>query len=279
MQNIASERSRRLSSTRTEMLPAQRHAMILETIRANGAASIQTLADSLNVSASTVRRDLEYLTEQDYLERTHGGAVMRRAPAARFEGEATIAAETAKTEKEAIGAVAAARVTAGQSVIFDASSTVRAAAERIAARGISITAVTNDLRAANLLMAASHVHTIVAGGTVLKGSATLIGDPGQSFLAGVHADVAFIGIHTISGRVFTETSLEVAAMKRLMICAARRVIVLADSSNFGAPSFCEICDAARVDEIIADAGAPEAHVLDLRQSGVTVTVAATPGVS
>ena len=260
-------------TARVEMLPAQRRALILETLRDQSAASIQTLADSLGASASTVRRDLEYLTEQGYIDRTHGGAVIRRSPTARFEPEASIAAETFRPQKEAIAALAAQRVAAGQSVLFDAGSTVRAAVRRIAERGVALTAVTNDLRGALELIGAPHIHTIVVGGALRPGTATLTGEPGHHFLAEVHADIAFVGVHTISGTIFTETSLEVAAMKRLMIAAARRVIVLADSSKFGPPSFCEICGVDRVDEIITDAGATEAQLRELAAAGVTCTVA------
>lgn len=242
----------RHQSARVEMLPAQRHALILETLRDQGAASIQTLSERLSASASTVRRDLEYLTEQGYLERTHGGAVIRRTPDARFEPEPSIAAETARAQKEAIAAEAAERVVEGQSVLFDASSTVHAAARRIVERGIPLTAVTNDLRCATILMASDRIHTIVTGGAVRPGTATLVGEPGRGFLGQIQADVAFIGVHTISPPVFTETSMEVAATKRRMIASARHTIVLADSSKFGSRSFCEICPIDSVDEIITD---------------------------
>jgi DeoR family transcriptional regulator of aga operon len=236
------------------MLPAQRHALILETLRDRGAASIQSLSARLSASASTVRRDLEYLTEQGYLERTHGGAVIRRPPVARFEPDESIAAETARAQKAAIGAEAALRVSDGQSVLFDASSTVRAAARRIVERGAALTAVTNDLRCAAILTGSARINTIVTGGAVRRGGAALIGDPGQAFLSQIQVDVAFIGVHTVSPPVFTETSIEVAAMKRRMIAAARRTIVLADATKFGPRSFCEICPIDAVDEIITDDG-------------------------
>ena len=265
-------------AARVEILPAQRRALILDTLREQGAASIQTLSERLSASASTVRRDLEYLTEQGYVERTHGGAVMRRTPVARFEPEASIAAETARAQKEAIAAEAAQRVVEGQSVLFDASSTVQAALRRIIERGVSLTAVTNDIRCAVALMAAERIHTIVTGGAVRPGGATLIGDPGQSFLETIHADVAFIGVHAVSPPAFTETSLEVAAMKRRMIDAARHKIVLADSSKFGERSFCEICPIDRVDEIITDDGVTPAQLSDMGLDPGKCTIVAREGV-
>ena len=137
--------------SRVELLPAQRHALILGALKNVSAASVQDLAERLGASISTVRRDLLYLTEQGYVDRTHGGAVIRRRPMARFEPEATLAAEMAKRQKEEIAALGASRIEANQSVIFDASSTVYAAARRLAEAQITFTAVTNDLRIAALL--------------------------------------------------------------------------------------------------------------------------------
>ena len=271
----------RTSSGRVEMLPAERHALILELLRERNAASIQLLADRLGASISTVRRDLDVLTEQGYLERTHGGAVSRRAPAARFEPASSIATATARAQKEAIGRLAAERVSAGQSVIFDSSSTVAAAALELARRGTAFTAVTNGLQCAAVLHDAPAIHTLVVGGAVRPGTRTLVGEIGRSFLSQIRADIALVGVHAISGAVLSETSVEVAAMKRLMIEASSRVIVLADSSKFGAPSFCEICRAGRIDELISDDGATEEQLSELRGAGVECTlasVAAEPAV-
>ncbi|MEM8856478.1 MAG: DeoR/GlpR transcriptional regulator, partial [Pseudomonadota bacterium] len=108
---------------------------------------------------------------------------------------------------------------------------------------------------------------------VLAGTTTLVGEPAHGFPSRIHADIAFIGVHTISGNVLTETSLEVARMKQLMIAAANRVIVLADSTKFTSPAFVEICRINEVSEIITDAGASPQRLNELRSAGVECTVA------
>lgn len=262
-------------SARVDILPAQRRALILERLRIQNAASIQDLAAALGASSSTVRRDLDYLTERGYIERTHGGALIQSAPMTRFEPEASIAAETARAQKSAIAQIAAQRLSRGQSVLFDASSTVREAARVICALDLSLTAVTNDIACALLLSNTTSIHTIVTGGAIRPGSTTLLGSPGQDFLGGIHVDVAFIGVHTVSGNTFTETSLEVAAMKKRMIGAARKAIVLADSRKFGGQSFCEICAVGDVAEIITDDELPESVRREYDAMDITLTIAAT----
>ncbi|MGP9789260.1 DeoR/GlpR family DNA-binding transcription regulator [Roseinatronobacter sp. NSM] len=262
----------RKTTARVDLLPAQRHALILDVLRDFGAASVQDLADRLDASVSTVRRDLDYLTEQGYLDRTHGGAVIRSVPSARFEPEASISAELAKSQKSLIGAEAARRVKANQSILFDASSTVQAVSHCLFSAQIPITAVTNDLITAGILSKSSKIETIVTGGVVRSGTGTLIGAPGDPFLTTIHVDIAFIGVHAISDQAFTETSLALAAMKRRMIEAAAQVIVLADSSKFGLTSFCDICTLADVDEVITDSGASAGQIDAVRAAGTTCTV-------
>lgn len=262
----------RKASARVELLPAQRHALILDVLRDFKAASVQDLAERLDASVSTVRRDLDYLTDQGYLDRTHGGAVIRMAPSARFEPEASISAELAKGQKSMIGAEAARRVRANQSILFDASSTVQAVSRCLALTKLPLTAVTNDMISAGILSQAATIETIVTGGVVRPGSGTLIGPPGDPFLTTIHVDIAFIGVHAISPRAFTETSLQLAAMKRRMIDAAGKVVVLADSSKFGLASFCDICAISEVDEVITDSGASDDQIDAVRAAGVKCTV-------
>jgi DeoR family transcriptional regulator, aga operon transcriptional repressor len=262
------------SPRRPELIPAHRRALMLEHLRQRGAASIQELCDASGASASTVRRDLEHLEEQGYLERTHGGALIQnRQLRSTFEPEAVIAAHFSSDEKEAIGREAAMTLSAGQSVIFDSSSTVLKAAQAVIERGIALTAVTNDLGIGQALSASPKIRVVVLGGTIRPSSLTLTGEPGQDFLMNLNADVAFLGTHAISGEMLTETSLETAAMKRAMISAARRIILLADASKFQPAAFCRICDLRAVHEVITDDRADQSEVSRLRDLGLAVTIA------
>lgn len=257
---------------RVEMIPAKRRALILERLRREGAAGIQELADAINASPSTIRRDLEHLVKQGAVERTHGGALLQSTARATFEPDTALAAQLRHEEKNAIAAAVADELQPGQSVIFDASTTVLAVARAIVARRLPLTAVTNSLAIAQVLADVPEVHLIVPGGTVRPGSTTLVGRPGEDFLRSLHADIALLGTHAITGRTLTETSLDVAAMKQAMIAAARHVTVLADSSKFTAPSFCTICDVADIHEIVTDDGIDPLAVVELRRLNVVLRV-------
>ena len=221
--------------------------------------SIHDLARSLQASASTVRRDLEYLAENRYIERTYGGAHLARHPfGTTFEPEYEIGRHTHERAKRAIGRLAAGLVRPGCSVFFDSSSTVLEAARAVVAEGTEITAITNDLNIASQLAASPNVRTIVPGGTVRAHSFTLLGDPGAAFLERIHVDVALLGAHSLADGIMSDSSLEVVQVKRAMLAASTEALVLADASKFTAPrSFMEIGPLADVHGLVTDDGVTE----------------------
>lgn len=255
-----------------ELIPAERQARILELVRRDGATSIQRVATIMGASPSTIRRDLDVLTDRGYLERTHGGAVLTPLLRSTFEPTLDISTHVEHAAKAAIGAAACRLVKDGQSVILDSSSTVLEAARELAARDIAITAVTNDLRIAETMSRSARARVIVLGGLVRLGSLTLTGEPGVSFAAGLHADIALIGIHSLAQLRLSDTSVEVAQMKRGLIKAARQVVVLADSSKFVYPAFCEVCGIEAIDLLISDSGLAAEHRLSLQRRNVELTL-------
>jgi DeoR/GlpR family transcriptional regulator of sugar metabolism len=259
-------------SKRVEIIPAKRWAMILEHLRLNGAASIQELAEAIGGSQSTIRRDLEHLTEAGYLERTHGGALLLPPMRATFEGEALLNAEMRREQKQAIGVEAARRLSARESVVFDSSSTVLEAVRVAAQNPFPLTVVTNSLEIARVSSKVPSWRVIVPGGTVRHGHTMLTGEPGEEFFKKVHADVCLTGAYAVTGNLLTDAALEVASLKRAMIQSARRRILLVDSSKFRPPAFCTFCELSEINEIITDDGIQKDHLASLRSLDLKVTI-------
>jgi len=268
----ANDRARRV-----EQFPAQRHAEILRHLRSAGTASVQELSESLGASLSTVRRDLDALAAKGHVERTHGGASLPRAPGIAPEVESAVASHIAHREKVAIGALAASLIQPHQTVIFDSGTTVMEAAKAVATSAIPLRAVTNDLAIAQALGRQPAISVIVAGGTLRHGSQTLLGNPGPNFLSTLYADLAFVGAHAVTDDVLSDSSLELADMKRAMIASGKRSIILADSGKFGSPSSFAVCKLNAIDEIISDEGLTSAMRAELESYGVTLSLAAIDG--
>jgi DeoR family transcriptional regulator, aga operon transcriptional repressor len=262
-----------------QVIPAQRRAKILELVQRHGAVSLHELASSLATSASTIRRDLDFLTENHGVERTHGG--VRRAGhllATTFEPDYEIGRHTRVLEKRAIGRAAAGLIPDGASVFFDSSTTVLESAKALASSGREITAITNDLNIALHLAQAGAIRTIVPGGTVRPRSYTLFGDPGNEFLAGMHVDVALLGIHSLARGALSDSSVEIVQSKRATLRAGRRSILLADAGKFSAPrSFLTVASLSAVDDLVTDDSLSEDERRLIVDSGVTLHVASGNG--
>jgi DeoR/GlpR family transcriptional regulator of sugar metabolism len=235
------------------MLPAMRRARIIELLRRDGMAALKDMSDALGVSVSTLRRDVEYLCDSGHLERTHGGAVLAMNRSQGFEPAPEIAEELESGAKRAIGRRAAELIQAGQTVIFDSGTTTAAAARAAVARGLPFTAFTNDLGIARTLSANAAIQTYVAGGIVRPGSATLIGGGALQSIGRLRADMAFIGTHAITPDALSDTSIELAEIKRAILAAAERVVLLVDSTKIFSRAFCEFGRPSEIDLLVTDA--------------------------
>ncbi len=257
----------------SHIIPVQRRSRIIELIRLKGFISVQELSETVCVSLPTIRRDLASIAKSGIIQRSHGGATLKTNQGTTFEPDYQTAALIAQREKAAIGRLAASRLNNNQSVIFDSSSTVYEAARQAVENNLMLTAVTNDLRIAELLASGSSINLLVSGGSLRQGSYSLFGEPGTSFLQNLHVDIAFIGIHAITKTACCDTSLEVAYIKRYMAMAAEKVIVLADASKFGAVAFFNAFEFEKSFEIITDSPPSPAIRRSLEKKGVTITLA------
>lgn len=248
-------------------IPAQRRAEIRALLKGRGGASIAELSAAIGVSASTVRRDLDRLSSEGFVSRSHGGAVTGEGTT--FESTFEERRRHNSGEKKRIGRRAAGLLEPGCSVIFDSSSTVLCAVEALRERPVPMTAVTNDVGLASVLAEIPEVDVLVPGGEVREGSLTLVGGQTRDFLEGLHADIVFLGIHAISGTLLTDTSLPVAEVKRAMIGAARQVVLLADHSKFGPPAFCEVARTGVAGDLFTDELAPPGALEVVGESGET----------
>lgn len=255
------------------LLPAQRRQRIVDFLRRHGAVTLAQLEQALDVSISTLRRDLDGLAAEGVIDRTHGGALLRQQGYTAFEPDSLASQELSPREKRAIGIAAAAKLQPYQSVIFDSGSTVLEAARAAVLRGMPFTAVTNDLAIAQVLGSSPQVQLYVLGGHLRPGSQTLVGDALIDSARAMQADVLLCGAHAITDNVITETTPEVAAAKRALIRAAVCRRLLADASKFRPRTFMQVATLNEVDEVISDEGLATHHADAIRTLGKLLTLA------
>ena len=255
------------------LLPALRRQRIAEFLHHHGAVTLQQLAEALHVSLSTLRRDLDALAEEGIVERTHGGAILRHLQYSTFEPNIAAARDMSPREKRLVGAAAADSLVPGQSVIFDSGSTVLEAARAVVARKIPIVAVTNDIEIAQVLNGSPLVQVHIFGGQLRPGSNTVVGEQVQNAAKLICADVLFFGAHAVTDNIVSETSPEVAAVKRALMRSATSRRLLVDASKFRPRVFMTVCHMAEVAEVITDEEAPQEELERIRSAGVKLIIA------
>ncbi|MBF4461690.1 MULTISPECIES: DeoR/GlpR family DNA-binding transcription regulator [unclassified Rathayibacter] len=239
----------------------------------SGFVAVADLAERLGVSVVTVRSDLDHLAVEGVLQRVRGGAI----PAAERQGERTLeeGMSAASDEKEAIGRVAAASVASGESVILDVGSTPLAIARALVAREElhDLTVITNGLSTALALEPAIPRFTVVVtGGTLRPLQHSLVEPLASEVLERLRADVAFIGctgVHPEAG--ITNVNLPEATLKRRMLRAASRRVVVADSSKLGVVDLGRVAGADEFERLLTGAAAPLSLVAQLEEAGLAVT--------
>ncbi|SEF36428.1 DNA-binding transcriptional regulator of sugar metabolism, DeoR/GlpR family [Amycolatopsis pretoriensis] len=245
------------------MLPQRRHELILRALRAEGPAPVGVLAERLGVSQATVRRDLVLLGREGRLTRVYGGAM-----AAGDEPFARVAAERAD-EKDAVARRAADLVADGDTVLLDIGTTAHRLARHL--RDRALTVITSSLAVYEELKDADDVQLVLLGGVVRRSYHSMVGFLTEDALRQVRAGTVFLGTSGVrgDGHVMDSTVVEVP-VKRAMVAAADRVVLLADAGKFPGTGLAKVCGPDALDVVVTTPGADEPTCATLREAGVEV---------
>ena len=249
----------------------ERQLEIARYVEEQGRARVTELADRLGVSMVTIRKDLDVLADDGRIIRTHGGAIAPRV--GRQDLTYEVRDQLQREEKSAIGALAAAHVADGESIIVDASTTGLYLARELLHRGTgrSLTLVTNSIRIASELAISPDISVLLIGGRVRGRSLSLVGSLGDAVLQRVNIQKAFLGAGGLTlEEGLTETTEEEAQIKRAMVAAVREVYAIVDSSKWGRVASATFCRPEALTGVMTDAGAPAEMVEQLEGKGIEV---------
>lgn len=241
------------------MLIVDRQHKVLQFLRQRKSAELEDLAREVDVSVSTIRRDLEALEQQGLVARTHGGAVYRGDLSINpsISMGSTLAERLGEhvEQKQAIGRAAAAMVRPQMTLLLDGGSTVIYAARQITARPIQV--VTNSLAVAATFAEDDQVELLIIGGSLYPRTGVTIGPIATGCLADLHADLLFFSVAGIFGDAAFNVNMAMAAVEQAMMRQAAQSVLLMDQSKFGRKSLARVCGVDEVDRIIADTGVDE----------------------
>ena len=253
------------------MYAPERHQAILDRAQRDGRVEVKLLAEELDVTPETIRRDLTAMERRGLLQRAHGGAI----PLNRLGVEPDVAdrENVSAAEKERIARAALNELPDGGSIILDAGTTTIRLAQLLPT-DLELTVVTNSIPIAALLATRPNIDLHLLGGHVRHRTLASVGTWADDALKRLSVDVAFMGINGLSvDRGLTTPDLEEARIKRSLIDAARRSVVLIDHTKFGRQDFAHVADISEIDTVITDSGVDAEHVLEIELAGIDVVVA------
>ncbi|BBZ79092.1 transcriptional regulator [Mycolicibacterium anyangense] len=228
-----------------------RQSRIVEFARIRGRVEVAALAEELDVATETIRRDLKVLAGRRLLKRVHGGAIPLETVS--FESTVEYRSQADLAEKHRIAAAAADLLHGAETVYLDEGFTPRLIAERIAER--ELTVVTSSMLVAEVLAHSTTVTVLLLGGRLRGRTLATVDHWATDMLGSLVIDVAYLGTNGISiEHGLTTPDPAVAAVKQTAVKVARRRILVAAHSKFGANSFCRFAEVSDFEAIVTDTG-------------------------
>lgn len=224
------------------MIAENRYQRILEILGRQKAVTVQQLAEMLDISESTIRRDLIALDSQGRLKRVHGGATVLESQFSSLEPDMSTKEGLFTQEKAQIGRYAASLIRENDVVYIDAGSTTLQLAQAIDGEALKATYVTNGL-AHTRVLARKGCTVYVPSGRVRERTEAIVGAATMNSLRRYNFTKAFMGANGISlAHGFTTPGFEEGELKAAAIASAYETWFLADESKFGKVFASGICD-------------------------------------
>ncbi len=247
-----------------------RRAKLRELIRKHGFVSIPDLREEMQVSESTIRRDLELLEESGEAKRTHGG-VFSTGPSASVRQFESHASPGQWDKKRIVALAASALVQDNDTVLLDGGSTTYELARQLMGRSLQI--VTNSLPVANLFASNDLVDLVFLGGSIHSRTGIALGPYTDQMLKSINVQKTFLSVAGINHKGFYNSNMLRVETERHMMERADRTIVVADSTKFGRSSLAFLCDWNRVQTVVVDDQIDESWRQRVLDAGVELIVA------
>lgn len=242
----------------------KRRQAILSRLKEMGEVSVEDLAAHLQVSANTIRNDLNALEAENLLRRIRGGAVIADSNGTSTHQLFAARASVNQTAKEQMARWAASLVKDGEAIVLDASSTIYHLATFLKDHR-DLTVVTNGLEVALLLARNPSNKVILAANVVRSNGFTLIGSLHPDLLNHFYASKCFITCSGLSvEQGFTEADLDEAPLKSQMIKLARQVIALVDHTKWDRIDTYRFAQLDQIDHLVTDEGVSPENLAALR---------------
>lgn len=251
------------------MLTSERKPFLLTLLKQDGKIVAKAVADLLNVSEDTIRRDLRELAGEGLLQRVHGGALPASPAMADFAARQHIAVD----DKSAIGRAAAQLIRPGQVVFIDGGTT-SAQLVRHLPPDLVATVITHSPSVAVDLVSHPNIEVIMLGGRLFRHSVVGVGSATVEAIRQVRADVYFMGVCSVHPEAGLSTGdFEEAGVKRALSAAAAETIVLASPEKLATASPYQVIPLDELSGLVTMASVPAEILAPYRKRGISIHLA------
>ena len=225
-----------------DMIAEQRYQLILSIVNQSNSATVQQLADALDTSESTIRRDLISLDQQGKLRRVHGGAAAIDGQFFAEEDDMLTKQSRNVQAKQSIGTYAAGLILPEDFVYIDAGSTTLELVRAIQGDALRATYVTNGLSHSRIL-ARKGCTVYVLSGKVKNTTEAIVGTQALERLKQYSFTKAFLGANGVTlDKGYSTSGVEEVEVKAEAVRSSREHWFLADESKFGKLHAAVICE-------------------------------------
>jgi DeoR family transcriptional regulator of aga operon len=251
-----------------ELLTEERRGQIVQLARKHGRVLVRELSERFNISAVTIRNDLNDLHRRGLIVRSRGGAVP--TDSAQFESSLTERLRTHAAEKRRIGMAAAALVHDGETIILDSGTTTQEIARHLKGKkGLQV--ITNGVNVAMELLGVPGIQLVIVGGILRPDSVSVVGSFAESMLEHLSADRLFLGAASCDPEFGPSTpNLEESHVNKAMVKIAREVILVVDSTKFNKRTMSRIAPLSNIHKVITDKSLPPEIEERIRSAGCEV---------
>lgn len=250
-----------------------RQAKLTEIVRRRQKVSVDELANLLDTSRETIRRDLTQLSKAGKISKVHGGATIPR-----ITGEGSFKQRLSENveAKVKIAVAAAHLIKPGETLFVDTGSTTLLFAEELA-KNEGLTVITNSTEIARTIATAdNNSHVFLLGGEFKADNSQTVGTMAAAQIRSFRAHHAVLTIGALDCRSGAmDFNIEEAQIARAMIAQSEKTTVLADCSKIGKLASFEVCPLDAIDRFVVDTAPPPDVREAVERAGGTIVLPGT----
>lgn len=243
----------------------ERRRELLKLVQSKKSVGLDELVERLGVSRMTVHRDLDLLAGRRLLRKQRGGASAESSLL--FESNFHYRQEVYRSEKAALAHAAVQLIEPGDVIMIDDSTTTLQICDELGAIE-NVTVITNSLAVCEKLRGKPNARLVLAGGNYVDTLQGFYGLLCEQTLGKLRANWAFMSAPSVIGTSLYHQDQEVVRVKRAMMAAAERSVMLLVASKFKTRALTQFAELSEFDRIFIDRQLDPASAKVLQQSGI-----------